>query len=104
MTGAAVVIIRHEKDTVAAFRAAGALSADRARTPEELDIRHDVALRRLKSRAVLRPGKQPGSLYLDEPSWVALRSLRRRMAVVMLVIVVFAGVATWYATVHAAGH
>jgi hypothetical protein len=102
MTAAVAIIIRREKDAVAAFKAAGATSADRASTPEALGVRHDVALRRLTSRAVLRPGKQPGTLYLDEPSWVALRGMRQRMAVVMIVVAICVGVAAWYASVHAA--
>ncbi len=99
---AAAVLIRREKDAVEAFRAAGAITASRARPPEALGVTHQVALRRLTARAVLRPGELPGTLYLDEPSWAALRGMRRRMAAVMLVIVLALAYSAWYASMHVA--
>jgi hypothetical protein len=35
--------------------------------------------------AVLRPGENAG-LYLDLPTWEALQSLRRRLALVLLIL------------------
>lgn len=100
---AAAVILRHEKDAVSAFRAAGAISPERARPPESLGLGHDRAIRRLQVRAVLRPGTQPGTLYLDEPSWVALRGIRRRFLLVILFIVLGLAFTTWYAASHGTG-
>ena len=82
----AAVIQKQERDIVNSFRGVGATSAERARDPQELGIRHHAAFRRLVRRAVLRDVGD-GRYYLDEPSWEALRSLRRRMAIVMLIVV-----------------
>ncbi len=100
---AAAVMMRHEKDAVSAFRAAGALTADRARSLESLGLRHDHAIRRLETRAVLRAGTQPGTLYLDEPSWVALRGIRRRFLLVLIIIALGLAFTTWYAAAHSRG-
>jgi len=53
-----------------------------------------MAIRRLHDRAVIRESA-PGLWYLDEEVWTAVQRTRRRVAVVMLVLVVliFAGVA-----------
>ena len=91
---AAAVIVAKEKHIVAAFRAAGAVSAERAVPPESLGVDTRLAFRRLCQRAVLREGS-PGTWYLDEPSWEALRALRRRLALVMLAFVVLAFVVVW---------
>ena len=89
MTAVAAGMIRREKEAVAVFRAAGAISPDTARPPDALGVTSDHTIRRLEQRAVLRPGRQPGTLYLDEPSWAAIRGIRRRMAIAMLIIVLF---------------
>ncbi len=98
MTVVAAALIRREKDAVAVFRAAGAISPDTARPPESLVVSSDLTIRRLERRAVLRPGRQPGTLYLDEPSWEAATWSRRRLALVLVVIVVFAAAAAYFAT------
>jgi hypothetical protein len=84
---AAAIIIRKEKDLVAHFRAAGAISPATAMTPDALGVHQRLAWERLVTRAVIREAV-PGSFYLDEPSWVALRRTRRRLAIVMLVVAV----------------
>ena len=83
--GIAAVMHRQEQDIVNAFRGVGATSPGRARDPEELDVRHHVAFNRLARRAVLRDAGE-GKYYLDELSWEAFRSMRRRMALVMLLV------------------
>jgi poly(3-hydroxybutyrate) depolymerase len=87
-SAAVAIIIRKEKDLVAHFRAAGAISAATAKTPGDLGVHERVAWSRLASRAVVRQGT-PGTYYLDEPSWEALRRTRRRMALVLLIVVLF---------------
>jgi hypothetical protein len=87
----AAVIQRQEREIVDTFRGVGAISPNRARDPEELGLRHHLAFERLVRRAVLRDAGD-GKYYLDEPSWNALRSLRRRIAIVMLLVVVGLGV------------
>lgn len=89
MTVVAAALIRREKDAVAIFRAAGAISPETARPPESLGVTSDMTIRRLEARAVLRPGRQPGTLYLDEPSWKAANWSRHRLALVLLLMAFF---------------
>lgn len=87
---AAAAIIHKEKEIVANFRAANALTPAAARTPASLGVHEGFAFRRLREHAVLREA-EGGRLYLDEPSWQALRAIRRRMAMVMMTLVVVLG-------------
>jgi hypothetical protein len=103
MTVVAAALIRRDKDAVAVFRAAGALSPETARPPESLGVTSDLTIRRLKSRAVLRPGRQPGTLYLDEPSWAASTWTRRRLAAVLLFLVFAGAVVAFITARHAVG-
>ncbi|MDB4877595.1 MAG: hypothetical protein JWM41_4041 [Gemmatimonadetes bacterium] len=89
MTAAVAIIIRREREIVAIFRGAGATRPDAARTPEDLDIHHRLAFDRLVRRAVLRDAGD-GRYYLDEPSWNALRSTRKRLMFVVLIVVLIA--------------
>lgn len=86
MGAAAAVMLRKEHDVVATFRGAGATTPTKARSPEELGIDRRLAFQRLVTRAVLREAGD-GRFYLDEPSWEALRRIRRRLVMVMLVVV-----------------
>jgi hypothetical protein len=99
---AAAVMIRREKEMVAVFRAAHATSPDTARPPDALGLTSEHTIRRLEARAVLRPGTQPGTPYLDEPSWAAIRGIRRRMLIVVLIVVLF-GLAAAVLTTRQAG-
>lgn len=82
MSVAAAIIIRQRR-LVQQFLTAGATSPETARTLDDLGARDDHILHRLKQRAVVREAK-PGRFYVDEPSWTALRALRRRLAAIML--------------------
>jgi hypothetical protein len=84
----AVLVIKKEREIVDAFRRAGATSAARARSLDDVGLDDNRMVDRLRSRAVLREGS-PGLLYLDEPSWFALQRIRRRAALVMLSVIVF---------------
>ena len=94
---AAAAIIHKEKEIVAIYRDAKALTPAAARTPATLGVHEGIALKRLRARAVLREAEE-GRLYLDEPSWEALRALRQRLALVMLCLVVVLGFAAYFAT------
>ena len=85
MGAAAAIILRKEHDVVASFRGAGATTPISARSPEELGIDRRLVFQRLVTRAVLRDAGD-GRFYLDEPSWHALRVIRRRLVMIMLVI------------------
>jgi hypothetical protein len=62
-----------------------------------VDPQREGNRRDLRARAVLREA-QDGGLYLDEPSWEALSTLRRRLAVVLLAIVVIFGLGFYFAS------
>src|SRR5579864_3585532 len=76
---AAAAIVGKEKHIVAAFRDAGATAPGAAATPDSLGVSQRAAFNILVSDAVLRE-TTPGFYYLDEPSWNAKRSIRRRIA------------------------
>ena len=90
---AAAVIVHKEKEVVTAFRAAGANSAEGAKALAFLGLHQGIAVSRLISRAVLRQAA-PGTYYLDELSWEALRRSRQRIAtlVIVLAVLVIVGV------------
>ena len=82
---AAAAIVARERHIVDAFRRAGATRPDAAATTQSLGVSERLAFRILVRDAVLRE-TTPGFYYLDEPSWQAKRAIRRRVALVMLVI------------------
>ena len=92
------IIMRRERDTVAAFRAARATSPETARPPESLGLGNDLIRRRLEAEAVLRPGRDPGTLYLDEPSWAAANRRRHRLVLILLALAILAGAAVLLGT------
>jgi hypothetical protein len=101
MGATVAVILVKERHVADAFLRAGATSPERAVVPD--DIGADltgVGGRRLLRSAVLRPTTS-GRYYLDEPTWVAVRSARRRMAFVLLALV---GLAALYFVTVAIGH
>jgi hypothetical protein len=89
MGGAAVIAImrRREREVVDDFRAAGATSPGTAQSYTAVGIGESMALKRLHDRAVIREAA-PGIYYLDEEVWTAVRRIRRRIAMVMLAIVI----------------
>ncbi len=83
-----------QKQIVAAFRAAGATSPDRATTADALGLHQGLAFRILLRHEVLREvGEQ--RLYLDEPNLEALRATRRRLAFIILGIALLVGAAAF---------
>src|SRR5689334_6862381 len=86
MGAAAAVLLAKERHIVTAFERAGAVTPDRARAPGELGVDEQrLAWRRLRDRAIVREAGD-GRYYLDVEVWQANRRLRRRMAIVFLVI------------------
>ena len=85
--GAAVaaILIRREKEVVDDFRAAGATSRESAQSYTAIGLGESLGLRRLRERAVIREAA-PGTYYLDEEVWTAVRRTRRRVATVFLLI------------------
>lgn len=83
---AVAVIIAKEKDLVAHFRSAGALSAATAKSTTELGVDTRLAWDILERRAIIRESG-PGLYYLDEFSWQTHQRRRRRVAMTLLVTV-----------------
>jgi hypothetical protein len=83
----AAIIRRREREVVDDFRTAGALSPETAQSYTAMGFGESLGLRRLRNRAVIREAA-PGTYYLDEEVWAAVRRTRRRMATVFLVILV----------------
>ena len=78
-----------EQRVIDAFRAAGAASPSTAKSFAAVGVGDHLAIRRLHNRAVIREAA-PGSYYLDEEVWTAVRNTRRRLAAVLLTVVVLA--------------
>lgn len=89
MGAAAAIIVRRQRDIVDTFRSASATTAAAARNPGELGVEEDMIFKGLIRRAVIRDAGN-GRYYLDELSWNALGSLRRRLVTVALLVAVIA--------------
>ena len=81
----AAILIRREREVVDDFRAAGAISRETAQSYTAIGLGQSVGLKRLRDRAVIREAA-PGTYYLDEEVWTAVRKTRRRIATVFLLI------------------
>jgi hypothetical protein len=81
----AAVMRRREMEVVGDFRAAGATSRETAQSYTAIGLGQSLGLKRLRDRAVIREAA-PGTYYLDEEVWTAVRRTRRRIATVFLVI------------------
>jgi hypothetical protein len=88
-----VSILRQERTVVRRFQEAGAVSPATAKSLDELQPGHRLALHRLRNRAVIREA-QPDRFYLDQEVWEAVSRTRRRvsLAVLALIILLFIGV------------
>ena len=86
---AVAVMIRHEKDIVKVFQSAGAVNAAGAKPLGALGLEESRHLERLERKGVLRKGA-PGTWYLDEAAWAERGLKRRRIAVVLLAVSLFA--------------
>jgi hypothetical protein len=83
----AAILVRREQEVVEDFRAAKALSPSTAQSYTAMGLGHTLAIKRLHNRAVIREAA-PGLYYLDEEVWAAVRRTRRRVATVMIAILV----------------
>ena len=81
----AAVMRRREREVVDDFRAAGATSRETAQSYTVIGLGQSLGLKRLRERAVIREAA-PGTYYLDEEVWTAVRRTRRRIATVFLAI------------------
>ena len=89
---AAIILAQREQDLIDLFLRERAVSLETARSLPAMHVDADRALRGLQSRAVIREGA-PGTFYLDEARWLAVRQGRRRMIMALLCIGVAVAVA-----------
>lgn len=100
---AVAVLIRKEREIVDVYRSVGATAPDTARGPDDLGVHRHVAFNRLVARGVLREASG-GRYYLDEPTWNALRRLRRRMALVVTAVAILVALVVMFGGVALLGH
>lgn len=82
----AITMLR-ERQMAEAFERAGATSPEHARSLDEIGISmHGIGWGRLTRRAIVRESS-PGLYYLDLPSWVATRKMRRQRSIILLILV-----------------
>jgi len=86
---AVAVMVRHEKDLVRVFTAAGAVSVATAKPLGALGLDESRHFERLERHDVIRKGP-PGTWYLDLAAWNARMQRRRRVALVLLAVSLFA--------------
>jgi hypothetical protein len=96
----AAMLRMREREVVEDFRAAGATSPGKAQSYQAIGLGDSLAIKRLRSRAVIREAA-PGRFYLDEEVWAAVRRTRQRMAAVfisvlaLLLLGIVAGLIKW---------
>ncbi len=78
------VMLHKQRTLVRAFEQAGATSADRACTAEELELQPGMAWYRLVAHAVLRCPAE-SRYFLDTANWQRLRRRRRVLALAFIV-------------------
>jgi hypothetical protein len=87
MGAAVAVLLAKERHIVTAFERVGAVTPERAHTPEDVGVdAQRLAWRRLRERAIVRDAGD-GRYYLDVEVWEANRRLRRRMMLVFLALI-----------------
>lgn len=89
---AAAILRRREQQVIDDFRAAGAISSERAQSYTAIGLGDSLAIRRLRNRAVIREAA-PGTYYLDEEVWAAVRRTRQRLVITMLSIIAVLAIA-----------
>jgi hypothetical protein len=92
---AVVIIRRREEEVRQDFHRAGALQPLDARSLADVGLEENHIVRRMMKRAVIRES-EPGMFYFDEEVWQSVRSMRRRMAIVLLVAMVLLLIVSLY--------
>lgn len=90
---AAAILRRREQQVIDDFRAAGATSPELAQSYTAIGLGDSLAIRRLRNRAVIREAA-PGTYYLDEEVWTAVRRTRQRLVIMMLSIIAVLAIAS----------
>lgn len=96
---AAVAVMRlKEREVRDVFFSKGAISPANAASLADLGLDETMAVARLKRRAVVRESA-PGLFYFDDGVWQAMRSTRRRIAIVFLLGFIMVGLLLAYTSV-----
>jgi hypothetical protein len=101
MGAAAVAVMRmKEREVRDDFIRASATTPATAKSLADIGIDESLAVARLRRRAVIREAS-PGLFYFDEDVWKAVRSMRRRMGLLLLFAVLLAGLVFFYTSMAA---
>lgn len=88
MTAAVIaIIVRQERDLVAHFRQMRTVSVQTAQALSVLGVEQNSAWNRLVVRSIIRTTPS-GDFWLDESTWEAFNTKRRRSTMVMLTFVI----------------
>jgi hypothetical protein len=82
------------------FIRAQATTPATAKSLSEIGIEESHAVKRLKRRAVIREAS-PGVFYFDEDVWKAVRSMRRRMAFLLMFALLISALVLYYTSMRA---
>lgn len=97
---AAAVIRMKEREVRDDFVRAGATTPAGAKSLADIGLHESHAVKRLLSRAVVREAS-PGLFYFDEDVYRALRSTRRRLALLVVGSLLLAGLVLFYTSAAA---
>jgi hypothetical protein len=98
---AAVAVMRmKEREVRDDFIRANATTPATAKSFAEIGIEESLAVGRLRRRAVIREAS-PGLFYFDDDVWQAVRAMRRRIGLLLLVAVILAALVFFYTSMAA---
>ncbi len=86
-TAVIAIIVRQERELVEHFRQMRAISVQTAQPLSTLGVEQNSAWNRLVVRSIIRTTPS-GDCWLDEATWEAFNTKRRRSTMVMLTIVI----------------
>ena len=92
---AAAAIHRKEREVREDFQAAGATQPISACSLADLRLDESMTLRRLMNRSIVREAS-PGLFYWDEDVYRSVRAMRRRMAFLLMTVVLIVGIMLAY--------
>lgn len=93
--GAAYVIIK-QNEYMRKFRNAGATDPMRAKTLADLGIKASRIFRKLEGKAIILPGRDPGTYYMDTNAADDFIETRRRRAFFLLLLAMAAAAALFF--------
>ena len=92
---AVAVMMRKEREVREDFFAAGATQPISAMSFGELRLEETMTVKRLRNRAIIREAA-PGLFYWDDDVYQSVRSMRRRMAFLLIGTLLLIGIVLAY--------